>query len=116
MAPAGYNSREGSKRLLEQYKHALKPDPLYGGVDSAGWDAVVESNRIVVGSPKTVIKKIRQGLEVFRPGILGVWTNDGTIGHKDTIRCLQLMKDEVLPAIHEMGKELGLPGPFEQAP
>src|SRR6516165_3796034 len=25
MAPAGYNSREGSKRLLEQYKHALRP-------------------------------------------------------------------------------------------
>jgi len=116
MAPAGYNSREGSKRLLEQYKHALRPDPLYGGVDSAGWDAVVESNRVVVGSPKTVIKKIRQGLEVFRPGILGVWSNDGTIAHKDTMRCLQLMKEEVLPAIREMGKELGLPGPFEQAP
>lgn len=116
MAPAGYNSREGSKRLLEQYKHALRPDPLYGGVDSAGWDAVVESNRVVVGSPRTVIKKIRQGLEVFRPGILGVWSNDGTIAHKDTMRCLQLMKEEVLPAIREMGKELGLPGPFEQAP
>ena len=116
MAPAGYNSREGSKRLLEQYKHALRPDPLYGGVDGAGWEAVVESNRIVVGSPKTVVKKIRQGLEVFRPGILGVWSNDGTIGHKDTMRCLQLMKQEVLPAIREMGKELGLPGPFEQAP
>ena len=77
---------------------------------------MVESNRIVVGSPKTVIKKIRQGLEVFRPGILGVWTNDGTITHKDTMRCLQLMKEEVLPAVREMGKELGLPGPFEQAP
>ena len=47
--------------ILEQYKHALRPDPLYGGVDSAGWDAVVESNRVVVGSPKTVIKKIRAG-------------------------------------------------------
>src|SRR5271155_5171468 len=34
MAPPGYNSREGSKRLLEQYKHALRPDPLYGGVDA----------------------------------------------------------------------------------
>jgi hypothetical protein len=77
---------------------------------------VVASNRIVVGSPKTVVKKIRQGLEVFRPGILGVWSNDGTIAHKDTMRCLQLMKEEVLPAVREIGKELGLPGPFEQAP
>jgi len=116
MAPAGYNSREGSKRILAQYQHSLRPDALYGGVDAAGWDAVVASNRVVVGSPKTVIRKIREGLEVLRPGILGMWTNDGTIGHKDTMRCLQLMKDEVLPAVREIGKALGLDGPFERAP
>jgi alkanesulfonate monooxygenase SsuD/methylene tetrahydromethanopterin reductase-like flavin-dependent oxidoreductase (luciferase family) len=93
MAPAGYNSRVASKRILEQYSHSLRPDALYGGVDAAGWDKVV-----------------------LRPGILGVWTNDGTISHKDTMRCLQLMKDDVIPELREMGKELGLPGPFEAAP
>lgn len=116
MAPAGYNSREGSKRILEQYKHAIKPDALYGGVDAAGWDAVVQSNRVVVGSPKTVVKKIREGLEILRPGILGVWTNDGTISHKDTMRCLELMKNEVIPELREIGKELELPGPYEKLP
>jgi alkanesulfonate monooxygenase SsuD/methylene tetrahydromethanopterin reductase-like flavin-dependent oxidoreductase (luciferase family) len=116
MAPPGYNSREATKKLLEQYRHALRPDPLYGGVDAAGWEKVVESNRVIVGSPDTVIKKVRQVLSALRPGILGVWTNDGTIGHKDTMRCLQLMEKEVLPALKEMGKELNLPGPFEQAP
>jgi alkanesulfonate monooxygenase SsuD/methylene tetrahydromethanopterin reductase-like flavin-dependent oxidoreductase (luciferase family) len=116
MAPPGYNSREANKKMLEQYRHALRPDPLYGGVDAAGWEKVVESNRVIVGSPDTVIKKVRQVLSALRPGILGVWTNDGTIGHKDTMRCLQLMEKEVLPALKEMGKELNLPGPFEQAP
>lgn len=116
MAPPGYNSREGVKRLVEQYKHALRPDPLYGGVDAAGWDKVVESNRVIIGSPDTVVKKIRKMLTEVRPGILGVWTNDGTISHKDTMRCLQLMEKEVLPAVKEMGKDLDLPGPFEQAP
>ncbi len=116
MAPPGYNSREATKKLLEQYRHSLRPDPLYGGVDAAGWEKVVESNRVIVGSPDTVIKKVRQVLSALRPGILGVWTNDGTIGHKDTMRCLQLMEKEVLPALKEMGKELDLPGPFEQAP
>ncbi len=71
---------------------------------------------MIVGSPDTVIKKVRQVLSALRPGILGVWTNDGTIGHKDTMRCLQLMEKEVLPALKDMGKELNLPGPFEQAP
>ncbi len=116
MAPPGYNSREATKKLLEQYRHSLRPDPLYGGVDAAGWEKVVESNRVIVGSPDTVIKKVRQVLSALRPGILGVWTNDGTISHKDTMRCLQLMETEVLPALKEMGKELDLPGPFEQAP
>lgn len=116
MAPPGYNSREATKKLLEQYRHSLRPDPLYGGVDAAGWEKVVESNRVIVGSPDTVVKKVRQVLSALRPGILGVWTNDGTISHKDTMRCLQLMEKEVLPALKEMGKELDLPGPFEQAP
>ena len=116
MAPPGYNSREGVKRLVEQYKNSLRPDPLYGGVDAAGWDKVVESNRVIIGSPDTVIKKIRKMLTEVRPGILGIWTNDGTISHTDTMRCLQLMEKEVLPAVKEMGKELNLPGPFEQAP
>jgi alkanesulfonate monooxygenase SsuD/methylene tetrahydromethanopterin reductase-like flavin-dependent oxidoreductase (luciferase family) len=116
MAPPGYNSREATKKLLEQYRHSLRPDPLYGGVDAAGWEKVVESNRVIVGSPDTVVKKVRQVLTELRPGILGVWTNDGTISHKDTMRCLQLMEKEVLPALKEMGNELNLPGPFEQAP
>src|SRR5713101_76500 len=64
--PAGYNSRVASNRSLEQYSHSLRPDALYGGVDAAGWDKVVETNRVVVGSPQTVIKKIKQGLEVLR--------------------------------------------------
>ena len=117
MAPPGYNSREEAKRIVDQYRrYSLRPDPLYGGVDAAGWEKVVESNRVIVGNPDTVVRKLREVLSVVRPGILGVWTNDGTIGHADTMRCLALMEHDVLPAVREMGKELGLPGPFEQAP
>ena len=117
MAPPGYNSREGAKHIVDPYRrYSLRPDPLYGGVDSAGWEKVVESNRVIVGNPDTVVRKLREVLSVVRPGILGVWTNDGTIGHEDTMRCLALMEHDVLPAVREMGKELGLPGPFEHTP
>jgi hypothetical protein len=51
-----------------------------------------------------------------RPGILAVWTNDGSISHKDTMRCLTLMGQEVLPALREIGTELGLTDPFQQTP
>ena len=113
MNPPGYSSIEGRRRLANIN---LRPDRLVGGVDSAGYDRVVQLNRIVVGSPDTVIKKLREVLSVVRPGILAVWTNDGSISHEDTMRCLRLMKDEVLPALRELGKELELPGPFDVAP
>jgi alkanesulfonate monooxygenase SsuD/methylene tetrahydromethanopterin reductase-like flavin-dependent oxidoreductase (luciferase family) len=116
MAPAGYNSREARQSVTNRYRHAVRPDPLYGGLDAAGWDKVVESNRVIVGNPETVIRKLRRVLSELRPGILGIWSNDGTIGHADSMRCLELLGQEVLPALREMARELDLPGPFEQAP
>ena len=92
-------------------------NPIYqGGVDAAGYDAILESNRWIIGSPDTVIRKLREVLSVLRPGILGVWSNDGSISHEDTMRCLELMGQEVLPAIREIGKELELTDPFQKAP
>jgi alkanesulfonate monooxygenase SsuD/methylene tetrahydromethanopterin reductase-like flavin-dependent oxidoreductase (luciferase family) len=112
MAPPGYNSREARQRFAAV---RMRPDRLYGGVDAAGYERLIELNRVVIGNPDTVIQKLRTVFEVIRPGILGVWTNDGTISHADTMRCLELMK-EVLPAIREMADELDLPGPYEKAP
>jgi hypothetical protein len=52
-------------------------------------------------------------LERLRPGILVLWANDGKINHTDSMRCIELMGKEVLPALREIGDELDLPGPFE---
>src|SRR5260370_42325841 len=84
MAPAGYNSRVASKRILEQYSHSLRPDALYGGVDAAGWDKGGRDNRAVVGSSKAVVKKVKQGAQVLGPGSIGVWTNDRRVRRKES--------------------------------
>ena len=76
----------------------------------------MQANRIIAGSPETVITKLRDVLSALRPGILGVWTNDGSISHEDTMRCLTLMGQEVLPALREIGQELKLTDPFQEAP
>ena len=52
----------------------------------------------------------------MRPGILSIWTNDGNISHEDTMRCLELMGQEVLPALREIGEELELTDPFQRTP
>ena len=48
-----------------------------------------------------------------RPSILMLWGNDGAISHEDSKRCIELTGREVLPALREMGEELGLRDPFE---
>ena len=60
-------------------------------------------------------QQLRETLSVIRPGILGVWTNDGDTSHADTMRCLELMGQEVLPALREIGAELELTDPFQKA-
>ena len=57
---------------------------------------------------------MREVLSYMRPGILAVWTNDGSISHEDTMRCLELMGEEVLPALREIGEELELTDPFQK--
>ncbi|MEE9149542.1 MAG: LLM class flavin-dependent oxidoreductase, partial [Candidatus Tectomicrobia bacterium] len=111
MFPLGYSSRDPKYRRLRE---RIRTDPFrIGGLDTAGYEAILDANRMVVGSPDTVIRKLRDILSRVRPGILAVWTNDGSISHKDTMRCLELMGQEVLPALREIGTELELPGPFE---
>ena len=113
MSPPGYNSLEAGERLSSI---KTRPDRLIGGVDAAGYERLIELNRMVIGSPETVVRNLREVLAAVRPGILGVWTNDGSISHQDTMRCLTLMKDEVLPAVREIADELELPGPFDVDP
>ena len=41
------------------------------------------------------------------------WDGDGAMDHDDAMRSLRLMGKEVISAVHEIGKELELPGSFE---
>jgi alkanesulfonate monooxygenase SsuD/methylene tetrahydromethanopterin reductase-like flavin-dependent oxidoreductase (luciferase family) len=87
-----------------------------GGSGPSGYDQQLQNYGIVTGTPKTVLPKIRHVLEYLRPGSVIFWDGDGAMTHDDTMRSLRLMKEEVLPAVREMGKELDLTSPFEIDP
>ncbi len=131
MFPPGYNSKEATKRLARQFTDPKAPDgqPVLSFVSQdvidvqAAKKAIYDNYRpaqdalqIIVGTPKTVIKKIRTILEVLRPGIFGLWHNEGPIGHEDTMTSLRLLGQEVLPAMREMSNELGLDDPYARKP
>jgi len=44
------------------------------------------------------------------------WDGDGAMDHDGAMRRFRLMGKEVIPAVHEIAKELELPGSFEVAP
>lgn len=115
-SPVGYASSSTDPRYL-RIREQIRSDPFrVGGLDTAAYDQIIGSKRWIIGSPDTVIKDLREVLSVMRPGILAIWTNDGTISHEDSMRCLELMGQEVLPALREIGEELELTGPFDKTP
>ena len=116
MSPVGYGSASRDPRFL-RLREQIRSDPFrVGGLDSAAYDDILDSKRWIIGSPDTVVSQLREVLAQMRPGILAVWTNDGTISHEDSMRCLELMGQEVLPALREIGEELELTDPFQKTP
>ncbi|MDA0353525.1 MAG: LLM class flavin-dependent oxidoreductase [Chloroflexi bacterium] len=79
----------------------------------ADYDTQLENMTIIVGTPESVLPKIRHVLETLRPGTIFFWDGDGAMTHEDSMRSLKLMGSDVLPAVREMAKELDLPSSFE---
>jgi hypothetical protein len=80
---------------------------------AAAFEDQLRDQQIIAGTPKTVIPKLRRLLEETRPSILGFWASDGFVSDEDSRTCIRLLGQEVLPALRDMGKELGLWSPFE---
>jgi alkanesulfonate monooxygenase SsuD/methylene tetrahydromethanopterin reductase-like flavin-dependent oxidoreductase (luciferase family) len=72
--------------------------------------------QIITGTPKTVIPKVRRILEVLRPGVFGVFQTQGPVSLEDRMTSIRLLGQEVLPAVREIAKELGILDPFERQP
>jgi alkanesulfonate monooxygenase SsuD/methylene tetrahydromethanopterin reductase-like flavin-dependent oxidoreductase (luciferase family) len=107
-SPSGYFSPERRREFVEfAVGRAASPR------GRASFEEQVENLQIIAGTPKTVIPKLKTILEATRPGIMALWGNDGGVSHEDSKTCIRLLGQEVLPAMREIGKELGLNSPFE---
>jgi alkanesulfonate monooxygenase SsuD/methylene tetrahydromethanopterin reductase-like flavin-dependent oxidoreductase (luciferase family) len=80
------------------------------------WDSVIDRYAAIVGTPDSVVPKIRHVLETLRPGNILFWHGDGDMTHEETMRGIRHMGEYVLPAVREIGAELGLASSFEIDP
>ncbi len=101
LAPSGYSSWEARQGRLNLEK------------TQNSFESQVANGTIIAGTPDQVTKKIRWWLENTRPGMLMLWVYDGRLDRRLGMESLNLFGKEVLPAVHAMGKELGLHDPFQ---
>jgi alkanesulfonate monooxygenase SsuD/methylene tetrahydromethanopterin reductase-like flavin-dependent oxidoreductase (luciferase family) len=108
ISPAGYSTVESRlarlKMIRDRRQRAFAHDLLR---------TELERGSLIAGTPKQAIERIRRWLEVTRPSILMLWGNDGKIRHEDSMRCIRLLGEEVIPAVREIGDELGIHDPFQ---
>src|SRR5579875_3450705 len=107
-APSGYLgpwARRAMAELRAGYTHVRGAN--------ASLERQMQNLTLIAGTPKTVVEKLRIIMEETRPGILALYGNDGRINHEDSKTCIRLTGQEVLPALREIGKSLGLDSPFD---
>jgi alkanesulfonate monooxygenase SsuD/methylene tetrahydromethanopterin reductase-like flavin-dependent oxidoreductase (luciferase family) len=105
--PSGYFSPSYRKAFVE-FAVGRRSNPR-----GSAFEEQIANQQIVAGTPKTVIPKLRRLLEETRPSIVGFWGSDGFVSGQDSRTCIRLLGEEVLPAMREIAKELGLWSPFE---
>ncbi len=108
-APSGYLG-EWARRPMAELRAGYRTK---GKHEKVTLEDQLKNLTLIAGTPKQVIEKLRIYLEETRPSIVALWGNDGKISHADSMSYIKLMGQEVLPALREMGKELGLNSPFE---
>jgi alkanesulfonate monooxygenase SsuD/methylene tetrahydromethanopterin reductase-like flavin-dependent oxidoreductase (luciferase family) len=106
--PAGYGS-PSNRRAFAEFSAGRRPNPR--GITS--FEQQMADLRIIAGTPKTVVPKLKRILEETRPGILALWGNDGKVSQKDSLICIKMIGEEVFPQIREIARELDLKSPFE---
>ncbi len=107
-SPSGYFS-PSSRRNFVQFATGRAKNPR----GNPTFEEQLATTQIIAGTPDQVIPKLRHLMEETRPGIMAFWANDGSVSPEDTRTCIRLLGQEVMPAVREIGKSLGLNGPFD---
>jgi alkanesulfonate monooxygenase SsuD/methylene tetrahydromethanopterin reductase-like flavin-dependent oxidoreductase (luciferase family) len=133
--PPGYNSKSAIRMLarqpggswlgvsvdkLRQQRSDEQAEPVdYDEVRkklSAGYQHAQQNLQLVVGTPKTVIPKIKTMLRVLRPGVFIMFSVQGPVSNEDRMTSMRLFAQDVIPALREYAKEIDLPDSFERTP
>jgi alkanesulfonate monooxygenase SsuD/methylene tetrahydromethanopterin reductase-like flavin-dependent oxidoreductase (luciferase family) len=133
--PPGYNSKAAIRRLAktpggtwlgvnrEKLMHqAAGPPPGDVNYDevrqklAAGYGRAQQNYQLLIGTPDSIVEKVKTMLQVLRPGTFIFFGPQGPVPNEDRIRNLELLAEYVVPEIRAYAEQIGLPDPFEKKP
>ena len=106
-APPGYLTRTAAQSGRQQVRNVSRAtQPLATGNITPGgpnmaYEEAHATCQIITGNPDTVIRKLKIALDVVDPGSLVLWGREGPMSHEVAMRSIDLMTQEVIPAVKE---------------
>ena len=97
--PPGYLSRAASQGSRQQRREP--PRNVTPGGPVLSYEEAQATYQIVTGNPDTVIKKLKHIADVVNPANMVLWGREGPMSHQTAMRCIDLLAQEVIPAIKE---------------
>lgn len=98
-APPGYMSRAAIQAPREQERRASAAFSVTPGGAVMPYEEAQATTQIITGNPDTVIKKLKHVIDLVDPGYLTFWGREGPMSHEVAMRSIDLMTQEVIPAI-----------------
>ena len=132
--PPGYNSKDAIRRLARQPGGSwlgVSAEKLRGHTtereDSIdrdeihrkllkGYQQAQKNHLLMIGTPKSVLPKLKTMLRVLRPGVFIMFSIQGPVSNEDRMTSMRLFAQEVAPALREYAKEIDLPDSYERKP
>jgi alkanesulfonate monooxygenase SsuD/methylene tetrahydromethanopterin reductase-like flavin-dependent oxidoreductase (luciferase family) len=90
-APPGYMTQQARTGAVARERRASE----------GSYEAAVRAGLIITGSPKTIIQKFKHIIDRTDPGYLVFWAREGKKPHEATLRGIELLGREVIPALRE---------------
>jgi len=73
-----------------------------------GYQKAQKQLQLMIGSPKTVIPKMKAILTTLRPGSLIVFNVQGPVSNQDRQTSMRLIANEIIPVLKEYADSIGL--------
>jgi alkanesulfonate monooxygenase SsuD/methylene tetrahydromethanopterin reductase-like flavin-dependent oxidoreductase (luciferase family) len=133
-SPPGYNSKAAIRIMAKQQASAWLgltgekvKEQMHGDANEIDYEEIrrklhaallrAQNNlQVIVGTPKTVIPRLKNILTVLRTGIFIILSIQGPIGDDDRRTSMRLFGQEVIPELKAHARAIDLLDPFERKP